>query len=114
MKYTNNRLRFINLSFVAVAAALSPLLLSGSAAAASATLYTSPSTGSYTNGNTITVSVRENSYSDTVNGVQANFTYPTSMLQFEGISSSSAFPVDAPSSGQRWFSPDRPWRVYCS
>lgn len=77
----------------------SPLAFVSPAYAASATLYMSPSSGSVTNGNTITISISEDSGSEPVNAVQANFSYPTSELQFLSINNSSAFSVAAQSNG---------------
>ncbi len=99
MKQTQNRIKQISLAIIA-AVTLSPLLFSASAsAAASAVLYMSPASGSYTKGGSFSVSIRENSYTEPVNAVQANFSYPASSLQYVSISSSSAFGIIAQSSG---------------
>ncbi|HET9721926.1 MAG TPA: hypothetical protein VFP32_02755 [Candidatus Saccharimonadales bacterium] len=65
----------------------------------SATLSLSPASGSYTTGNTISVAIYENSGTDQVNAVQANLTYPASLLSCSdsSVSSSSAFGVSAQS-----------------
>jgi len=58
-------------------------------------VYLSPSSGNYVSGSTITVAVRENSGTTPVSAVQAGFTYPSNLLQFVSIdSSSSAFTTD--------------------
>lgn len=80
------------------ALALFPLL-SGTAFAASASLYMAPSASSVVNGNTVTVYIHESSGSEPVNGVQANFSYPASLLQFVSINSTSAFSIVAQNSG---------------
>jgi hypothetical protein len=81
------------------AVAVTATLLSGHAQAASASLYFSPGTYSVQNGNLVTVNVYENSGSEPVNAVQANFSYPTSGLEFMYITSSSAFGIAAQSTG---------------
>lgn len=55
-----------------------------------AQLYLSPASGSVTNGNTVVVTIRENSYTDAVNTVQANLTYPTNRLSFQSIDTSAS------------------------
>lgn len=45
-------------------------------------LYVTPGSGSYAIGSTITMVLRENSFSTAVNSFQANLTYPTDLLQF--------------------------------
>jgi hypothetical protein len=70
------------------------------ASAASATLYLTPASGSYTTGQTVTLSILENSGTEDVNTVQANLTYPTSLLSFTSIDgNNSAFGIDAGSTG---------------
>jgi hypothetical protein len=65
-----------------------------------ASMSATPSSGSYNPGNTLTVSVYVNSGGQGVNAVQADFTYPASLLQFQSINpSGSAFSIDAASSG---------------
>jgi len=67
--------------------------------AASASLYLSPSSGSVAQGNYITISVRENSGSESVNAAQVNLSYPSNLLSFVSITSSSAFSIVAQNSG---------------
>ncbi len=65
-----------------------------------AQLYLTPASGGYSNGATVSVTVKENSYSTQVNAVQANLTYPTGQLQFQSINtSSSAFTTTLQSTG---------------
>lgn len=65
-----------------------------------AELYITPSTGAYSNGATVTITVRENSGDIPVNAVQANLSYPTARLQFQSISTAtSAFTTTLQSSG---------------
>ena len=47
-----------------------------------AMFYLTPDSGSYANGATITLSLRENSLSTAVNSLQANLTYDPAQLQF--------------------------------
>lgn len=46
------------------------------------TIYLSPAKGNYSTGNNFTVKVYENSGGSPVNSVQANLTYPQTLLQF--------------------------------
>ncbi|HSW79972.1 MAG TPA: Ig-like domain-containing protein [Candidatus Saccharimonadales bacterium] len=69
-------------------------------AASSDYMYLSPSSGSHSAGSTFTVQIKENSYTDTVNAVQADLTYPTAKLQFVSTSlSGTAFGVTASNTG---------------
>lgn len=63
-------------------------------AATGASMYVNPSSGSVTSGNTLSVTVRENSGTDPVNTVQASLNYDASQLQYTGMSNGS-FPYDA-------------------
>lgn len=67
--------------------------------AASATLSLSPASASVGQGSYLTVSIRENSGANGVNGVKATLTYPANLLDFVSISSSSAFGIIAANSG---------------
>lgn len=95
MKRTLNKI-FLS-SFISCLAilSLSPL----ASAAGTATLSLSSAAYTLTSGSTLTVNVYEDSGTDTVNAVQANFTYPTSSLTFTSIASSSAFNIAAQSTG---------------
>lgn len=53
-------------------------------------LYLTPASGTLTNGNTLVVTVRENSFSQAVNAVQANITYPTNRMTFQSIDTSQS------------------------
>lgn len=65
-----------------------------------AELYLAPASGSYSNGATVTVTIKENSYSTLVNAVQANLTYPAGQLQFQSINTAtSAFTSTLQSNG---------------
>jgi hypothetical protein len=67
---------------------------------ASQGLYFSPTGTHLSTGQTLTVQIRENSGTSTVNAVQANFSYPANQLKFNGIDAgSSAFSIAAPSTG---------------
>lgn len=91
-------LKHFGILVVTMVTLLTPVLY-GTAAAAAAVLYISPSTSSVNVGATLTVSIRENSYSEPVNAVQANISYPSNLLQFENIGNSSAFGIVAQNSG---------------
>jgi hypothetical protein len=67
-------------------------------AAGTATLSLTPATGTFSQGDTVSVNIYEDSGGDTVNAVQANFSYPSSLLSFVGITDSSAFGVVAQNS----------------
>lgn len=63
-------------------------------------LYLTPSLGSYANGGTLIVTIMANSYSQAVNAVQANLTYPTGRMTFQSIDTShSNFTTTIQSSG---------------
>jgi hypothetical protein len=77
-----------------------PLLVPALSHAASGSLYLSASTKNVNQGDTFSVAVRVNTGGDGVNAVQANLTYPASMLQFVSISAAgSSFDVSAQGSG---------------
>ena len=66
------------------------------------TLTLSPSSGTYGEGKTFTVTVYENSGSSTVNAVQADLTYDQNKLQFVSLNAdppTSAFAIKAAASG---------------
>lgn len=64
------------------------------------TVYLSPANQTLGANATFTVQVREDSGSTPVNAVQANFSYPASLVDFVGISTTgTAFANEAPSSG---------------
>lgn len=94
MKRTLKQTIALSTAVVLAAAALAP----AASAAGTATLSFSPSSGTFAKGSVLAVGVYEDSGSDTVNAVQANFSYPSSLLSCYGsspIASSSAFGVDA-------------------
>lgn len=65
-----------------------------------AALFISPASGSFTNGSTVIVTIMENSYSEGVNAIQANLTYPTNRLTFQSISTTNSnFTTTMQSSG---------------
>lgn len=73
-------------------------ILLSRAATTTPSIYLSPATTTVGPGGIITVQVRENSGSTGVNAVQANFSYPTSLLTCSTIdASTSAFGVEAQS-----------------
>lgn len=57
----------------------------GAGPQAGATLYLTPTTGSYANGATVTVQIRINSGVEEVNTYQANVSYPTAQLQMVSV-----------------------------
>jgi len=69
-------------------------------AAGGAQLYLSPASGTYNTGSQVAVQVMVNTGTDPTNAVQADFSYPTSRLQFVSIDGTgSAYDIDASSSG---------------
>lgn len=81
---------------IAAIAALS--LLPMRAFAASATISLMPSMSSATTGDTVTITVTEDSGSEPVNAVQANLNYPTATLQYVSVSNNDTFKIDAQTS----------------
>jgi hypothetical protein len=77
----------------------SPLMAASPAFAASASLYLSPASSSVSQGSTLSISVRENSGSEPVNGVEIHMTYAADKFDFVSIGSSSAFGIVAANSG---------------
>jgi hypothetical protein len=76
------------------------LLFASHAAPTAPSIYITPSTKTYAANATFTVQVRENSGATSVNAVQANFSYPASLLTFQSIDTTgTAFSTIAPSSG---------------
>lgn len=64
-------------------------------AAGTASLSLTPATATFSQGDTISVNIYEDSGSDMVNAVQANFSYPSNLLSYTGVTNSSAFSVVA-------------------
>jgi hypothetical protein len=96
--YCINVKRILRILSVAIVAAV-PFLIVSSAKAASATMYLSPSSGTVAIGDTFSVDVYEDSGSQDVNAVQADLTYNQSVLQYISVTSSSAFSINAATSG---------------
>jgi hypothetical protein len=64
------------------------------------TIYLNPASQTVGPNGTVTIDVRENSSTTTVNALQANFTYPTTLLTFVSADyTGSAFSIQAESSG---------------
>src|ERR1035438_3888511 len=80
-------------SLAIVAAASVGLYGMRGVSAASATLYTSPASSTYQVGQTVTLSIRENSGTDGVIAAQADFTYPSSLQYVSTSGNSSAFGI---------------------
>lgn len=76
-----------------------PLILAGTAFAASARLYLSPSSSSVAGGSTFTVDIREDSDAEPVNAVEVHLNYSADKLEYVSTTSSSAFGVVAAESG---------------
>lgn len=87
--------------FVILFAAIGGYILWRSfAAPAPPTIYLTPVTNTIAPGASFSIQVRENSGTTNVNAVQANFSYPTSLLTFVNIDTTgTAFTTSAPSSG---------------
>lgn len=76
------------------------LLFKALAAPAAPTVYLSPDTRTLAPNTTFTVDVREDSGGSSVNAVQANLSYPATLVDFVSINTSnSAFTTEAESSG---------------
>jgi|GEM_PF-6381674 len=60
-----------------------------------AELYITPDSGTYTIGSTVTIVVRENSLATAVNSLQATFTYPAGLLQYQSTDVTGT-PFDTP------------------
>lgn len=75
---------------IAIAAIVSPASASAATGSGLASLHFSPASGSYTTGSTITVNISETS-STPVAAVEADFTYPASLLQYAGASITGPF-----------------------
>ena len=76
------------------------LFLSQAAPPPPPTIYISPESSFLPINTNVTFEIRENSGTSTVNAVQANVTYPTTLFDFVSIdSSTSAFGVEAQSTG---------------
>lgn len=68
--------------------------------AAGSQLYLSPASTTVNKGASFSVQVRVNAGDTAINAIQANFTYPASLLEFVSISGKdSSFQTEAPSSG---------------
>jgi hypothetical protein len=96
LKLLVNKIHIISVVvlLVAVVIAATP----GRAAAASANLYFAK--GSATSGSDLYVEVRENSSTQQVNAVEADFTYPTSQLTYVGVNNTgTGFEVTASETG---------------
>ena len=77
----------------ALALVLATLLPTDVFAAANATIYLTPASGSYQVGSTISVSIRENSNTDQVNAAQADLAYSSNLQYLSVDSSGSNFDV---------------------
>jgi hypothetical protein len=87
-------------AFAAIVSVAGYFIIFSKAAPPPPTIYLNPSSVVIGPNGTITVDVRENSSTTTVNAVQANFTYPTSLLTFTSIdATTSAFSVQAENTG---------------
>lgn len=80
--------------------ALGRKLQQGAAGNAGGKLYLTPASGSHIIGDTITLTIKENSFGTSVNGVQANLTYSAASLQFLSASTAgSAFTTTLQNTG---------------
>jgi hypothetical protein len=86
--------------FAAVLALAGYFIIFSKAAPAPPTIYLNPASQTIGPNGTITVDVRENSGATAVNAVQANFSYPTTLLTFVSIdATTSAFGTQAENTG---------------
>jgi hypothetical protein len=67
-------------------------------AAGTASLSLTPASATFSQGDSVSVNIYEDSSSDTINAVQANFSYPSSILSFVGVTDSPAFGIVAQNS----------------
>lgn len=87
-----NRLKYVlSVALILVA----PLLVVSKAWAASGTIYLSPGSGTFVNGGTYDVAIRENSGATQVNAVQANLSFPASLLSVVSITRGPAWGIEA-------------------
>lgn len=75
------------------------LLVLSRAAPNPPTIYLTPESGLRTTNETFVVEVRENSGTTGINAAQANFSYPTNLLDFVSIDTTGSFQFAAESSG---------------
>ena len=76
------------------------IIIISRAAPPAPTVYLSPSSQTYAINTTFTVDVRENSGTTPVNAVQANFSYPATLVDFVSIdTTTSAFKTDVQATG---------------
>jgi hypothetical protein len=97
--YKSNVKRIIRILSVFFIVATPLLLITHSSAASSATMYLTPSSATVAIGNTLTVSIYEDSGAQDVNAAEANLTYNPNILQYSSVTSSSAFSISAATSG---------------
>jgi hypothetical protein len=85
---------------VALAVTVLGYMVAGSFAAGPASLYLSPASGTYTTGQAVNVQIMVNTGGQSVNAIQADFTYPATKLQFQSIDGTgSVMGIDASSTG---------------
>jgi hypothetical protein len=91
---------FLMVFFAAATAVAGYFIIFAKAAPPPPTVYLTPATQTVGPSSTITVQVRENSGTTAVNAVQANFSYPASLLTFVSIdTTTSAFTTAAQATG---------------
>ena len=96
MKYLGKSSLVLTAVLIAVLPTL--VLMKRATAAGTAHLYLSPASKTLAIGDTLSIDIHEDSGTDPVNAVQANLTY-SSNLTYAGYSNSSAFSVEAQSTG---------------
>jgi hypothetical protein len=86
--------------FAAIVSVAGYFIIFSKAAPPPPTIYLNPSSAVIAPNGTVTVDVRENSGTTSVNAVQANFSYPTTLLTFVSMdTTTSAFSIAAEGSG---------------
>jgi hypothetical protein len=91
--------RILVLALFLMALILQVLVVLPAQAVVSATMSASPASGSYTTGQTITVSVVINTNGNNVNATQANFSFNSALMQYQSFDfGSSAFGIPAEAS----------------
>src|SRR5206468_12313349 len=92
--------RITRIFSVLIIAAVPLLLIAQSSAASSATMYLTPSSATVAIGNTLTVTIYEDSGTQDVNAAKADLTYNANVLQYSSVTSSNAFSVAASTTGR--------------
>lgn len=95
-----SRINLLLSAIIALCVAIAGYVVFVTFASPTTSLYMQPSGGTYKAGDTIVVTIRTNTGGESVNAVQANFSYSADYLQFQSIDSGgSAFGIGASENG---------------